>query len=168
MAEPPIAGRLLLLVPTTSYRIGDFLAAAERLGVEVAVGSNQIDVLEPFAAGRTLSVDFTDLEEAVARIKAFDADHPLAAVVAVDEETTLVAAEAAAALGLPHNDPDSVRAAGNKHRFRTRLANSGLQVPRFTLLPVDTDPAQAARESFFPGRPQTPLDGRRTGSDPGR
>ena len=150
MADPPIAGRLLLLVPTTSYRIGDFLAAADRLGVEVAVGSNQIDVLDGFAAGRTLSVDFTDLEAAVARIKAFNADYPLVAVVAVDEETTLIAAAAAAALGLPHNDPDSVRAAGNKHRFRTRLANSGLPVPRFTLLPVDVDPAQAAGESFFP------------------
>ena len=30
-AEP----RLLMLVPTTSYQIGDFLAAAQRLGVDV-------------------------------------------------------------------------------------------------------------------------------------
>ncbi len=39
-------GRLLLLVPTTSYRVGDFLDAARRLGVDVAVGSNQRQVLE--------------------------------------------------------------------------------------------------------------------------
>ena len=34
MNDLPTTGRLLLLVPTTSYRIGDFLDAAERLGVD--------------------------------------------------------------------------------------------------------------------------------------
>jgi hypothetical protein len=32
--------RLLLLIPTTSYRVSDFLEAAHRLDVEVTVGSN--------------------------------------------------------------------------------------------------------------------------------
>ena len=38
--------RLLLLIPTTSYRTRDFLGAAERRGVEVAVGLNQDSVLQ--------------------------------------------------------------------------------------------------------------------------
>ncbi len=37
MSETP---RLLLLIPTTGYRTGDFLDAAQRLGVQVAVGSD--------------------------------------------------------------------------------------------------------------------------------
>ncbi len=45
MSEMP---HLLLLIPTTSYRTRDFLEAAERLGVEVAVGSNQDSVLSAF------------------------------------------------------------------------------------------------------------------------
>ncbi len=145
-----MAGRLLLLVPTTSYRIGDFLAAAERMSVAVTVGSDRDDVLASAANGGTLKIDLTDLAAAVASITAFNDEHPLSAIVAVDEETTLIAAEAAATLGLPHNDPDAVRTAGNKHRFRTRLANSGLLVPRFTLVPAAEDPARAAWESFYP------------------
>jgi hypothetical protein len=45
MSEMP---HLLLLIPTTSDRTRDFLEAAQRLGVEVAVGSNQDSVLSAF------------------------------------------------------------------------------------------------------------------------
>ncbi|MHA1530130.1 MAG: ATP-grasp domain-containing protein [Alphaproteobacteria bacterium] len=150
MNHAPASRRLLLLVPTTSYRVGDFLDAAERLGVEVTVGSDQRQVLELYAEGGTLQVDFADPERAVARIVAHDAGYPLAAIVGVDDETTLIAALAAQALGLPGNAPDAIRAAANKHRFRTRLANSGLAAPRFFLVPVGDDPAAAARGSFYP------------------
>jgi hypothetical protein len=54
--------RLLLLVPTTSYRISDFLGAARRLDVEVTVGSNRRQVLEKFSPGRTVTLDFRDSE----------------------------------------------------------------------------------------------------------
>ena len=148
--DTPTNRRLLLLVPTTSYRIGDFLDAAERLGVDVAVGSDERQVLELYSGGGTLSVDFDDPDRGVARIVAYDAEFPLAAIVGVDDETTLIAALAAQALGLPHNAPDSIEATANKHRFRTRLANSGLPAPRFFLVPVGDDPALAARGSFYP------------------
>jgi biotin carboxylase len=140
----------LLLVPTTSYRIGDFLDAAERLGVGVAVGSDQRQVLEQYSEGRTVTVDFADLERGVAQVATYCGDYPLVAIIGVDDETTLIAAKASQTLGLPHNTPDSVEATANKHRFRTRLANSGLPAPRFTLLSVSDDPARAARESFYP------------------
>ncbi len=150
MNDAATSRRLLLLVPTTSYRIGDFLDAAERLGVDVAVGSDERQVLELYSDDGTLSVDFDDLDRGVAGIVAYNAAFQLAAIIGVDDETTLIAAKASQALGLPHNTPDSVAATANKHRFRTRLANSGLPAPRFTLLPVSDDPEQAARESFYP------------------
>ena len=150
MSDPCTNRRLLLLVPTTSYRIGDFLDAAERLGVDVAVGSDQRQVLEQYSGGRTVTVDFKDLERGVAQVATYCGDYPLAAIIGVDDETTLIAAKASQALGLLCNTPDSVEATANKHRFRSRLANSGLPAPRFTLLPVSDDPARAARESFYP------------------
>jgi biotin carboxylase len=140
----------LLLVPTTSYRIGDFLGAAERLGVDVAVGSDQRQVLEQYSEGRTVTLDFKNVERGVARIETYSRDYPLAAIVGVDDETTVIAAKASQALSLPHNAPESVAATGNKHRFRTCLANSGLPAPRFTLFPVNDDPERAARDSFYP------------------
>jgi len=150
MKDGSVTGRILLLVPTTSYRIGDFLAAAERLGVHVAVGSDQRQVLEQNSEGRTVTLDFKDVDRGVAQIKTYSVDYPVTAIVGVDDETTVIAAKASQALGLPYNAPESVEATGNKHRFRTRLANSGLLAPRFTLLPVGGDPARAARDSFYP------------------
>ncbi len=150
MNDGPVSGRLLLLVPTTSYRIGDFLQAAERLDVDVAVGSNRRQVLEQYSKGRTVTLDFNDVERGIAQIEFYSRDFPLAAIVGVDDETTLIAAKASKALGLPHNAPESVEATGNKHSFRTRLANSGLPGPRFRLISVGDDPVRAARDSFYP------------------
>ena len=142
--------RLLLLVPTTSYRVADFLDAAHSLGAEIAVGSNRRQVLEEFAEGRTVTLDFHDLEKGVGQIVAYADEYPLSAIVAVDEEVTVLAAMASEALGLPHNAPDAVAAARNKYRMRTRLANSGLASPEFRLLSVGDDAGRAARMSFYP------------------
>ncbi len=150
MNDGPATGKLLLLVPTTSYRIGDFLETAGRLGVEVAVGSDQRQVLEEYSEGRTVTIDFKNPQTGAAQIAAYGRDYPLAAIVGIDDETTIIAAMASQALGLPHNTPESVEAAGNKHRFRTRLANSGLPAPRFSLLSIGDDALRAARESFYP------------------
>ena len=143
-------GRLLLLVPTTSYRVGDFLDAAHRLGVDVAVGSNRRQVLEQYAKGKTVTLDFTDLEKGVAQIRAYAREYPLHAIVPVDDEPVPLAAEASQALGLPHNSPESVAATRDKYRLRTRLANSGLPSPWFTVVSVDDDPAPAAGAAVYP------------------
>ncbi|MEE8559509.1 MAG: biotin carboxylase, partial [Alphaproteobacteria bacterium] len=143
-------GRLLLLIPTTSYRVGDFLEAARRLDVEVAVGSNRRQVLEKYARGGTVTLDFRNIEKGVEQILAYARKYPLKAIVPVDDEPVLLAAKASRALGLPHNAPESVEATRNKYRFRTRLANSGLPSPRFTLLSVGDDQAKAARLAAYP------------------
>ena len=101
-------------------------------------------MLEAHAAGRTVRLDFKDLGAGVGQVVAYHQGHSLAAIAGTDEETTLLAAAAAATLGLPHTPPEAVRAAGNKRRFRTRLANSGLCVPRFSMVPAGDDPARAA------------------------
>lgn len=144
------AGRVLLLVPTTSYRIGDFLEAAQKLGIDVAVGSGDRDVLEALSRGQAFGLDLADIEAGVGRIVEYARRYPLAAIVPVDQETTVLAARAAQALNLPHNPPDAVMAAGDKYRFRAALANSGLNVPRFTRHSRDEDARRAARQATYP------------------
>lgn len=141
--------RLLLLIPTASYRTHDFLAAASRLGVEVVVGSDQRQVLAEVSGG-TVEVDFKDSEKAVRQIAEYAAAKPFDAVVAVDDGANIVAAAAAQALGLPQNDPEAVLAARNKFRFRQRLAAAGLPGPEFRLVPLASDPAKLAREVGYP------------------
>ena len=142
--------RILLLMPTTTYRVGDFLAAARAIGVEVAVGSDQKQALEDYNPGATLTLDFTDPARSTQRIAAFADTFPLAAVVSLDDEGTVVAARAAEALGLRGNLPAAARIAGNKHLMRQTCEAAGLPTPRFTLLPVDGDPAAAARRLPYP------------------
>ncbi len=142
--------RLLLLVPTTSYRVSDFLEAAHRLDVEVTVGSNQRQVLEKYAQGRTVTLDFRNLERGTKQVIDFARRFALRAIVATDEETTVLAAKASEALRLPHNSPASVEAATNKYRFRVALAEAGLPSPEFTLVSLDDNPAEAARRVDYP------------------
>ena len=107
--------RLLLLVPTSSYRISDFLSAAGRLGVNVTVGSNQDDVLAHLTPENSLKIELNDLNESVGEICRFGASYPLKAIIGVDQETTYLASIASKALGLRHNPPSAVEIAENKY-----------------------------------------------------
>lgn len=142
--------RLLLLIPSTSYRVSDFLAAAHRLGVDVTVGSDEESVLNELSSSATLSLDFVAPDKAALEIEKFNASFPLAAVVAVDDVTSIIAAKASKLLGLPHNDPEAVAATGNKLLFRKRLHQFDLASPNFKSVSLDSDPDNLAQTVNFP------------------
>jgi biotin carboxylase len=138
------AGRIVLVVSTTSYRAGAFLEAGRKLGAEVLVASDRCHVLDRYWTwpADALVVDFYAPEEA-ARIIAQAA--PVAAVVPAEgEASALVAAMASAALGLPANAVSAAEAARNKHTMRVVCARAGLVTPRFLCVDVDQDPAALA------------------------
>ncbi|HKQ62881.1 MAG TPA: ATP-grasp domain-containing protein [Candidatus Polarisedimenticolaceae bacterium] len=145
-----MADRVLLLMPTATYKATDFLAAAEKLGVEVIVGSDRRQALEDEAPGRTLALDFLEPQRSVTRITQLGDAGALRAVVGTDDETTLLAAAAAAALGLPHNPLEAVRAARDKHETRRLLAAAGLPGPTFARVALDAEPAAAAAGAPYP------------------
>ncbi len=142
--------RVLLLIPSRTYRTHDFITAASRLDVEVMVGSEHRPALAGLMEGRHLRVDFEDLGRSTERIVAFAQTHPLAAVVAVDDAGTLLAAAAARALGLPHNPVHAVEAARDKARTRERFAEAGLLTPRFTTASIDANPQTIAATVGYP------------------
>lgn len=132
-----------------TYRAGAFLAAAERLGLDVVQG---IDVPAPLAGEWrvTLGLDFNDPVEAARRVAGFAAQHPVVAILAVDDGATLIAAMAAARAGLPHNDPESALAARDKLVMRKQLAAGGVPVPTFRPIPLVFDPGAVANEIDYP------------------
>jgi len=73
--------RVLLLIPSRTYRTHDFMEAARALAIEVVVGSPHRPALASLMDGRHLSVDFDAISESVERIVAFAARLPLDAVV---------------------------------------------------------------------------------------
>jgi biotin carboxylase len=142
--------RVLLLLPTTSYRTADFLRAAEELGVEVTVASEKPSTMEAFDPRGLVTLDFRDPSACARRIAELARATPISAVVGVDEETAVAAAAIADALGLPHNPIDSVAAARDKGRMRSRLSEAGVPTPRHNVFPLDGGAAAAAAEARYP------------------
>ena len=142
--------KLLLLIPTNSYKAGFFLEAAKRLGVEVVVGSNRQQILEKYSGGRTVTLNFRNLDKGVDQIAACSKQQPFSAIIATDEETTLLAVKASEALSLSHNSIASIYATRDKSRLREILTLAGLPSPSFRLFPIDGDPKTFASDVRYP------------------
>lgn len=142
--------RLLLLLPTTTYRAEAFLKAAQRLSVDVTVGSERSPALAEQQSSAVLALDFCRVEESVRKAVEFSQRDPIDAVIGVDDRTAVLAAHVSGALGLPHNSVASVSAASNKHRMRTILRQQGVPVPRFTVFPIDGDTTTFASQVAYP------------------
>ena len=147
--------RLLLLLPKTTYRADDFLAAADRMGVDVTLGSDRCHQLEDLGAVAlsrdSVVLDFLDPVDAARRVVEHAKAKAIDGIVATDDATTEIAARAAAALGLPHNPPEAARASRDKLALRERLAAAGVPQARFRVLPVDGGvPRDIGRDPGFP------------------
>lgn len=136
-------GRLLLLIPTTTYRTHDFMEAAGALEVDVVVGSDRRQALEHLTPGKTIALDFGNLRASVDDIVSFSAEYPLEAVLGVDDYTVVLASMAGEVLGLPHNSVDSVRSARYKHLMRNKLEQTSLPSPGIRLFSVADNPQEA-------------------------
>ncbi len=142
--------RLLLLLPTSTYRAGDFLQAARALGAEVVVASERRQALAGVMGHRALTVNCRNRDEAADRIVRLAARKPLDAVVAVDDEGVLVAALAAQRLGLAHNPPDAAARSRDKAAMRRALEDAGVPQPEFRMAGPDAEVAGLAAEVGFP------------------
>src|SRR6185295_1368560 len=95
--------RVLLLLPTTTYRTKAFVDAALKLDVDVVAASEQPSTLASKNPAGLLTLNFSDPELATHQAKEFAAEFPIDAVIPVDEDTAVVAASVAHALNLNHN-----------------------------------------------------------------
>src|SRR5450759_3489018 len=140
--------RTLLLIPSRTYRTADFIAAAGALDIEVVVGMEERPALADVMGERWLALSLTDVASGRQAIVDYAQEHPLDAVIPIDDGSTLVAAAGAAALGLPHNRFAAVAASRDKVRTRELLAAAGLNTPRFRTWPADADPEEVPSPTF--------------------
>jgi biotin carboxylase len=142
-------GRVLLLMRTRTYRAKAFLRAAKALGLDVTVATEREMPLQ--ARGSMLALDFGDPRRARASVQRFAEEFPIQAVVGVDDDTTVLAAQIAGVLALPHNSIDSVKAARYKDVMRLALSEAGLLSPPFWVFSLEDDePARAAAQVSYP------------------
>jgi biotin carboxylase len=142
--------RLLLLLPTTTYRTEDFLAAARTLDVDLVCASERPNTFEARLPDNFLTLDFADPDAAATVVADFSRTHPLRAVVGVDDLTSVAAAAIAERLGLTSSGVAAVQTARDKYQMRQCLAAAGLPVPRYRRIALKDDPFLAARGVAFP------------------
>ncbi|MEJ2237024.1 MAG: ATP-grasp domain-containing protein [Gemmatimonadales bacterium] len=153
-ASDPVAvggrQRLLLLIPTTTYRAEAFVEAARRLDVDLTVASEHDSTFSPAEPDRLLTLDFAGPMRAAEQVRAFAVEYPVTAVFGVDDGTAVVAAHASRALGIGRNQVEAVEAAANKHRQRVLLRDRGVPVPEFRVCSVQDRAASLADEVSYP------------------
>src|ERR1035437_6086449 len=79
-----MARRVLLVLPTRTYRAGAFLEAARRLGVETVVASDEGSTLSYLHPERELVIDLEDPAAAARAVAERASGWPIDAVVPVD------------------------------------------------------------------------------------
>ncbi len=141
--------RILLILPSSTYRASDFLDAAETLDAEVVVGCDERQTMSDTMGERALELDLEDPELAAEQIVAHADRVALDAIVAVDDRGVLPAALASERLGLAHNPPGAVATTRDKARLRQALAGHVPQ-PAHRAAHVGDDVAELAFQVGFP------------------
>ncbi|MGI9147322.1 MAG: ATP-grasp domain-containing protein [Chloroflexota bacterium] len=143
--------RVLLVMRTRTYRAKAFLKAAERLGITVTVATEREQPLARRTPGTLLTLDFRDEHRAETQLSVFAEQYSLDAIVGVDDDTTVLAAQLARALNLPHNAVEAVKAARYKDVMRLALGETeGVLSPAFWVFGTDADPNRCAERVPYP------------------
>ena len=120
MPDPHQAPHVLLLLTSRTYRAEAFIQAASQLGVDLTIGVEAGSVAS--VSPGQVELEFTDLDQGVTAIRSLSQSRAFNAILAAEDEGALLAANAAASLGLTHSSLDAVLSARDKLRMRQRLA----------------------------------------------
>ena len=142
--------RLLLLIPTTSYRTEDFVDAARALDVDLVIASDRPNVMSGTFPDHLITLPLSDPAAAAQEVRRLTERRPLDAVVPVDDLTTMAAAAISRDLGLRSSPVTAVSVTRNKLTMRERLAGTRVPAPGFTSFRVTDDPRTAARQVGYP------------------
>jgi biotin carboxylase len=142
--------RVLLILPSATYRAADFVAAARELGVAVTVASERRAAMSAAMGERALTLPLSDPARAAEQIAERALETPFAAIVGVDDQGVMAAALGAERLGLPHNPPAAVARTRDKAAMRRALGQARVPQPRFAVLTSGADVAAVASQVGFP------------------
>jgi biotin carboxylase len=142
--------RVLLLLPTTTYRTKAYLDATRKVGVDVVAASEQASTLVARNPEGLLALDLFNPDEAARQAQQYAAEHAIDAIIPVDEDTAVAASFIARALHLKHNPVSAAQAAKNKHLMREVLSRAGVRVPRYQAFSLDTDSREIAAQLDYP------------------
>jgi biotin carboxylase len=140
--------KAVVVLPSTTYRASDFVSAAEALGIDLVVASEQPPPIE--MGDRYLHIDCSDPQRAADAITNLGDGVSLDGVVAADDAGVEVASLAGKALGLASNDPEAARATRDKALLRNRLRAAEVPQPDFAVVEQGGSLDHAAKTVGFP------------------
>jgi biotin carboxylase len=142
--------RVLLVLPSGTYKAADFLAAARAVGADAVVASDRRQALSGLLADRAVTLDLSDPHAAADRIVALAERTPLDAVVAADDAGVVLAALAAERLRLRGNPPAAAARTRDKAAMRAALAEAGVPQPAHATAGPGDDVAALAEAVGLP------------------
>jgi len=138
--------RLLLVAATTGYQTRVFAEAARRLGLGLLLATDRCHRMEDPWGDGAIAVRFDRAEESIEALAGLEFD----AIAAVADRPAVLAAEIAAARGIPFHPVSAARACHDKFQARQLFQAAGLPVPAYFRVPLDADPRQAAKRAQYP------------------
>jgi len=138
--------RLLLFATTTGYQIRVFADAARRLGVNLTLATDRCRRMDDPWGDRAIAVKFDRIAESLDALRSLRFD----GVAAVGDLPVVLAAEAAAMLGIPFHPPAAARACHDKFLARQIYQAAGMRAPRFFRAPLGDDPRPLATRALYP------------------
>ncbi|MGC2192856.1 MAG: ATP-grasp domain-containing protein [Candidatus Dormiibacterota bacterium] len=132
--------RVLLILPTRTYRAAAFLTAARRLKLEVVVAAEEGSTLSHLHPDQELVIDLDDPLAAAQVVAERAGNRQIDAVVPVDDAAVLAAAQIAERLGLRGSPVQAVAATRNKLAMRECLQTGAVDQLRWWLWPGGADP----------------------------
>jgi biotin carboxylase len=142
--------RVLLILPSATYRAHDFTRAAADLGADLVVASDRRQALSAFLGDRALVLPLNRPRDAAERIVEHAQRLQIDAVVAVDDQGVKAAALAAHRLGLKSSAPDAVARTRDKFAMRQALAGDGIPQPEFRVAEPGDDVVGIVEEVGLP------------------
>lgn len=118
--------------------------------MDLTVASDFPSTFETAHPDALVTFDFANPARATEQARAFHARYPVSAVVGMDDDTAVLAAVIAPALGLPANPVGATEAARDKHRQRELFAAAGVPIPAFSLHQLADDPDAVAGVVPYP------------------
>ncbi len=141
-----MGSRVVVVLPTETYRASDFVEAARALGIELTVASES--ELPLLASDRQVRIDCSDPVGSAERVADIAATTPVDAIVAADDAGVEIAARASELIGLPASPVAAVRTTLDKALMRRRLAQAEVAQPAFEVVDASSVAAAADRIGF--------------------
>jgi biotin carboxylase len=140
--------RALVILPTSSYQVSDYVAAAEQLGVELALASEAAPPLG--MEDRFVPIDCDNVEASARAIADLAASTPVDTIVSADDTGVVIAARASELIGLPHNPTEAALATRDKVLMRRLLGQAEVPQPMFREVIGSADAVEAASSIGWP------------------